>query len=104
MILAVFRSRMRSESLKEYEACVARMRELAQSQPGFISVKSFFAEDGEKVSLHQWESAEHLLAWRNHPEHVEVQQRGRDAIYEEYTAYICDQPRVYRFSRKAESK
>jgi heme-degrading monooxygenase HmoA len=99
MIVTVLRSRIRAETREAYDACTAKMRELVQSQPGFISVKAYYAEDGEKVAIHECESAEHLRAWREHPEHVEVQQRGRDEFYEDYTVYVCDQPRVSRFSR-----
>jgi len=102
MIVTVLRSRIRPEAAEEYKACTAEMRKLAQSQPGFISVKAYYAEDGEKVAVHEWESAEHLQAWREHPEHVKTQQRGRNEFYEDYTVYVCDQPRTSRFSRQTD--
>eukprot|EP00439_Symbiodinium_sp_Y106_P089218 s1_g1754.t1 len=46
--------------------------------PGFISWKGYFADDGERVSVHEWESAEALEAWRTHPEHLRVQELGRE--------------------------
>ncbi len=48
MVLAVFRSRLRSENAEEFETLAVRMLELA--------------EDGERVSLIEFESAEHLHA------------------------------------------
>jgi heme-degrading monooxygenase HmoA len=97
MIVAVFRSRIRPEALDAYNACAQKARKLAERQPGFVSVKSFYADDGEKVSIHIWESAEHLRKWRDHPEHVKIQQRGRKEFYETYSAYVCDKPRYYQF-------
>ncbi len=72
---------------------------LAKSIPGFVSYKAFTAPDGERASFHEWESAEQLEAWRQHPEHVVMQSIGRERYYEEYTIYVMDSPRVTRFAR-----
>ena len=62
----------------------ARVRSLAEAMPGFISFKSFSAEDGERVSIIEFESEETLRAWREHPEHRQAQALGRDSFYSEY--------------------
>jgi heme-degrading monooxygenase HmoA len=99
MVVAVFRSRVREDHAEEYYDQADEMAEIARTMPGFISWKGYAAEDGERVSIHEWESAEHLAAWRNHPEHVRVQGLGRERFYEEYTLYVCDGPRESRFVR-----
>lgn len=99
MVVAIFRARIRPENAKDYYALAERMGEIARSMPGFISWKGYFAEDGERVSVHEWESAEDLRAWRDHPEHVEARARGRRDFYDEYTLYVCENPRESRFSR-----
>ena len=73
------------------------MLALAQSMPGFVSYKRYVAEDGERVSLPEWRSAEWLRAWREHPRHWEIQALGRSRYYAEYTSYVCDSPREARF-------
>jgi len=98
MIVVVFRARIRPEAEEAYYALAEEMAAIARSLPGFISYKGYFAEDGERVSIHEWESAEHLRAWREHPDHVKAQERGRREFYEEYTLYVCDQPRESRFA------
>lgn len=98
MIVVVFRARIRPEATRDYYALAEEMAGIAGSLPGFISYKGYFADDGERVSIHEWESAEHLKAWREHPEHVKAQERGRREFYEEYTLYVCDQPHESRFS------
>lgn len=98
MIVAIFRSRVREDNEKEYYRRADQMAEIATRMPGFISFKGFTAEDGERVSIHEWESAAHLAAWRNHPAHLKMQQYGRDHFYEEYTLYVCDSPRTSRFT------
>jgi heme-degrading monooxygenase HmoA len=77
MIITVFRARVRPELQQEYVAWVARMRQLASGMPGFISHKGFVAEDGERVSIVEFESEEAQHAWRIHPEHVAAQRKGR---------------------------
>ena len=98
MVVVVFRSRVLAEGMEEFEALAEEMLELAQSMPGFISYKRYTADDGERLSLHEWESAEHLRAWRQHARHRDAQELGRSHYYAEYTSYVLDSPRESRFS------
>ena len=99
MVVAIFRARIREEHAEEYYALADEMGKIARSMPGFVSWKGYTSEDGERVSVHEWQSAEQLAAWRNHPEHVRVQSLGREKFYDEYTLYVCDEPRESRFTR-----
>jgi heme-degrading monooxygenase HmoA len=99
MTIAVFRSRIRPERADDYYEQAEKMLRLARSLPGFISYKAYTAPDGERVSIHEWESAEELRAWRQHPEHLVMQRIGREQFYEEYTLYVMDAPRESRFTR-----
>jgi len=89
MVITVFRARVRPELQDEYMAWVARMRELASKMPGFISHKGFRADDGERVSIVEFESEEAQRAWRMHPEHIAAQIKGRKEFYEEYRIQVC---------------
>ena len=99
MVIVIFRARIRPDATAAYYALAEEMAEIARSLPGFISYKGYFAEDGERVSIHEWETPEHLRAWREHPRHAMAQERGRREFYDEYTLYVCEQPRESRFSR-----
>jgi heme-degrading monooxygenase HmoA len=102
MYLTVFRNRKRPDmDLSAYQADNARMEELAASQPGFLSIKGFVADDGEVVAISEWDSEEAAKAWGSHPEHAQVQARGRSAYYDSYTLYSCSDPRVRSFARPA---
>lgn len=97
----VFRSHKRpGMDAAAYQADAARMAALARAQPGFLSYKTFAAEDGETVTISEWESEDHARAWARNAEHLAVQKRGRIEYYESYTVYSCDQPDVRRFSRE----
>lgn len=77
----------------------ARMYELACAMPGFVSYKDFAAQDGENVTIVEFDTLEHLAAWRDHPEHKQVQQRGRDVYFSEYRIQVCTTVRDYDFKR-----
>ena len=102
MVVVVFRSRVREAMAAEYYARADEMATIARSMPGFISYKAYTADDGERVSVHEWESSAQLEAWRTHPQHLKMQAFGREHFYDEYTLYVADAPRTSRFVRKAE--
>jgi heme-degrading monooxygenase HmoA len=99
MVIVIFRSRISPDAdLAGIDVLATRMYEIASAMPGFISYKEFRAEDQETVALVEFDSHEHLLAWRNHPEHVEAQKRGRDTVFESYDIAVCDVARRYGFT------
>ena len=99
MIVVVFRSRLRSDAREDYVSVAERMSELARTMPGYISHKGFSAEDGERVTIVEFETEAAMRAWRMHPEHRAAQQKGRDSFYEEYKVQVCDVVREARFQR-----
>lgn len=96
MIIGIFRSRLR-EGAHRYPATAERMEALAAEQPGFLGIKSFRAEDGERLSLFQFESLAALEAWREHPEHREAQRLGQSEFYASYSIQLCELVRETRF-------
>ena len=100
MVITIFRSRLRKEHQEEYERWAARIHDLAVKMPGFISIKTFAAEDGERVSIVEFESEETMLGWRNQPDHRQAQELGRKLFYSEYHIQICQPIRDYSFPKK----
>lgn len=99
MVLTVFRSRVKPEAEAQYKAWAARLSETARSMPGYVSHKGFVAEDGERVTIVEFESAEAQRAWSVHPEHVEAKKKGRAGFYAEYRVLVCSVERDSRFPR-----
>jgi heme-degrading monooxygenase HmoA len=60
----------------EYNPSGERMYQIVSNLPGFLSVKSFKADDGEEITVFRFASEEALEVWRTHPEHVETMKRG----------------------------
>jgi heme-degrading monooxygenase HmoA len=76
-------------SLNEYERLGERMYGIVSRLPGFLSVKSFKASDGEELTVFRFASGEALEAWRTHPEHVETMKRGHAEFYASGFLQIC---------------
>jgi heme-degrading monooxygenase HmoA len=99
MIVTVFRSRLLPGTRDEYVALVERMNELARTMPGYISHKGFFADDGERVTIVEFESEDGMRAWRTHPEHIAAQRLAREKFYSEYRIQVCELVRERSFAR-----
>jgi heme-degrading monooxygenase HmoA len=97
MMVIVFRSRARAGVNEELTAVGAHMYELATAMPGFMSYKDYQAPDGENVSIVEFDTPEHLEAWRNHPEHRAAQARARELLFTEYNVQVCSLVRQCAF-------
>ena len=98
MIVTVFRSRLKPDVGDDYDPMAARMSELARAMPGYISHKVFTADDGERVTIVEFEDMESHKGWGQHPEHRAGQIHGRRAFYSEYKLQVCE---VVRESKKS---
>ena len=98
MIVIVFRARLRpGVDMAALGALGERIYALATAMPGLVSYKDYAAADGENVTIVEFASEPELLAWRNHPEHREAQQLGRDKLYAAYDVIVCTPLRRYTF-------
>ena len=102
MFIVVFRNRKRAQiDAAAYLADAEVMEAMARAQPGFVSFKSYTADDGEVIALSEWANAEAARAWGSQPDHAIVQAKGRAEYYQDYTLYTCDEPRTHRYERPA---
>ena len=97
MIVTVFRSRLMPGLRDDYVALVDRMVELAATMPGYISHKGFFADDGERVTIVEFQDEDGQRAWRMHPEHIEAQKLGRLKYYEMYDIKVANVTYAHHF-------
>jgi heme-degrading monooxygenase HmoA len=100
MIVTVFRSRVKPEAQQEYMQWATRMNELATTMPGYISHKRFVADDGERVTIVEFESEETQRTWSLNAEHVEAKKKGRRDFYSEYRLQVCSVQRDMVFPKK----
>ena len=104
MVVTVFRSRLDPANTEEYYQMAAKMSEMAKAMPGYISHKVFTNEDGERVTIVEFEDEQAQEGWRTRQEHVQAQQRGRKAFYTEYKLQICKVIRESAFTAKKNEK
>jgi heme-degrading monooxygenase HmoA len=98
MVIVLIRTALREPvDLAAYEQTGARMDALVRTIPGFVSVKDYVAEDGERISMVCFESQQALAAWREHPEHVIAQRAGKTQFYASYDIRVCEVVRAYDF-------
>ena len=97
--LTVFRSHLRDDVPDRYFDLAADLHERARSFPGFVEFKQFVADDGERVTLVTFDSAEHEAAWRDDTQHRGAQNEGRDTFYSEYDVAVCEVRRRSRWPK-----
>jgi len=97
MILTVFRSRLNDDLRDEYEHFVTTTSCLAERAPGFLGHKMFVADDGERVTLVEFDSIESQRAWSLSSEHKAAAIAGRRGFYAEYRIQICTVNRESKF-------
>jgi heme-degrading monooxygenase HmoA len=104
MVVALFEYRLRADvDTAEWEQTFTRMVALASEAPGCISIDGYASPDGVDLAVARFESEEALEAWKNHPEHLVAQARGRDEFFDEYKVTVaCPVIREYE-GRRAEN-
>lgn len=85
----IFTSKRNSADQVAYSEMAQKMVEKAKSQKGFIGVVSVRNNDGTGITVSYWDSIENIKAWKDHGEHKEAQQLGREKWYEHFTVQIC---------------
>lgn len=104
MIVTVFRSRLAPGVQDEYVPMARHMSELARGIPGYISHKGFVAEDGERVTIVEFDSEEALNEWKVHPEHREAKKLGYTKFFSTFKYQICSVISGRSWESKAEAE
>ena len=100
-VVTLFWSRFRDDiDESAYRADADRVHALARSAPGFISIKTYQAEDGERLSVVMFETEAQQVDFRKLAEHRAAQQRGRDTYYQSYRLMVCETIRDYGWPAK----
>ena len=89
MIIGILRTRLRPEAQAEYQNLAPRIAALAREAPGYISHKSYVAEDGERLTLVEFADRAGMQAWARHPEHAAAKRLGRERFFSEVRVQMC---------------
>lgn len=96
----MFRSKLTEQAGEDYQAMNAELETLVRQNPGFIDVKSYTAQDGERLTVVWWRDEQSLAEWRNLARHREAQNTGRQKWYEHYNIEVASVVRSRSFVRK----
>ena len=100
MIVILFRSKLTSAAGADYMRTSDALESYVKTKPGFIAVKSFTSEDGERLTVVWWKDRETLEDWRNDLRHVAAQNTGRERWYEYYKMEVAEVFRESKFERQ----
>jgi heme-degrading monooxygenase HmoA len=100
VIVTVFRARLRPENAEAYFKLAGELGVEAAAMPGFVSRKVYVAEDGERLTIVEFESEETHRAWAENHRHRAAQKLGREQFYSEYSIQICQTLRTSTLGRR----
>jgi heme-degrading monooxygenase HmoA len=89
MVVTIFRNRLKPDSVDEYYRWAAEMSSLAKTMPGYVSHKTFAAEDGERVTIVEFADEASQRGWSTELRHVEAKKKGRADFYIDYKLQVC---------------
>jgi heme-degrading monooxygenase HmoA len=99
MIVILFRSKL-VDAPEGYAEMAQEMTALAKTMPGFIDMKLFKADDGERLTVVWWQDEETLKGWREQARHRLAQRVGRERWYEYYKLEVAEVMRQNAFQRQ----
>ena len=100
MLVVLFRSKLVYTARSDgYSEMADEMDQMARTMPGFIDLKAFTAEDGERLTVVWWQDEETLRAWREAARHRVAQRLGRERWYEYYKVDVAEIVRRKEFAR-----
>ncbi len=96
MLVVIVEFVLRPGMKGKFEEGLAAMREREKGFDGFLGEEpcQSIADTEKQVALFYWRDEESMAAWRSDPEHIRMQQRGRDEFFSWY------QIRVTRVERE----
>ena len=82
-----------------YGEAAAAMDALAAAQTGYRGVDSAREADGMGITVSYWADDAAAIAWRDHPEHAAIRDRGRALWYDRYSVTVARVERAYQWAR-----
>lgn len=89
-VVTVFRSRLVDEPDERYDELNDQMHRRAHEFGGLVEVKTFLADDGERVTLVTFEDRASHERWASDPIHRDAQALGRSSVYAAYSVQVAD--------------
>lgn len=98
-IAVIFASQRNGADDAGYLAAAQAMETLARTQPGCRGIVSSRGADGFGITISYWTDEAAAIAWRDHPDHAAIRDRGRAVWYDSYRVTVCEVMRGYDWRR-----
>jgi antibiotic biosynthesis monooxygenase (ABM) superfamily enzyme len=99
MVICIFGNTIVKPGKEDEEAKLAdKLAAVLRTMPGFISSKSYTAEDGEEIGLIRFDSRESLDAWAHEGQHLRAQKIAPE-IYERFWVQDVETYREYTWEQ-----
>ena len=98
-VAVIFVSFRNGTDMIGYADAAAAMDALAAAQPGYRGVDSAREADGLGITVSYWTDDAAAIAWRDHPEHAAIRERGRSLWYDSYSVAVTQVQRAYHWTR-----
>ena len=89
---AVIFSSVRTDGENGYSKAAKEILEIARQQPGFLGYEAARQDVG--ISVSYWSSPEAIKSWKEHPDHIAVQQMAAE-WYSNSRIRVCKVERDY---------
>ena len=90
MMAVVFRSRLSRDVDEDHANRSAEVFGYASKMPGFRSVKGYTAEDGESLTLVEFDPTDPLETQTKQAAHRQAQREWGDKLCSEYRVQVCE--------------
>jgi heme-degrading monooxygenase HmoA len=90
---AVIFTSIKSQTERGYDAMMAKMKALAERQPGYLGIES--ARDDVGITVSYWIDDDAARSWKQVAEHLVAQRQGRDVWYRDYRVRVATVHRDY---------
>lgn len=88
MYAVIFKASV-AEPDEDYSRMAQRLKELAFEKYGCLDFVSV-TEGNKEIAISYWETEQHILEWKNDPEHRKAQRLGQDKWYRSFSIEICE--------------
>ncbi|MEJ6593790.1 antibiotic biosynthesis monooxygenase [Parasphingorhabdus sp.] len=98
-IAVIFCARRTGTGDEAYHAAALAMGALAAQQPGYLGEDHARSADGFGITVSYWRDDASAKAWRDHPEHADIRDQGRDKWYRDYSLHVARVERGYDWQK-----
>lgn len=98
-IAVIFCAQRTGDGDEAYQAAAEAMGVLAAQQPGYLGEDHARSADGFGITVSYWRDDACAKAWRDHPDHTVIRERGRGEWYSEYSLHVARIERGYDWQK-----